>query len=181
MSGPAVFGSGVRADLLRGRGAPIQSVIKHTAHHTDPAPPSVLSLSLRSNTDRQYLWPCVISLGVSSHQHTGLNSKHSQPGFAPCACVWLWEGVCVVASLCTVRYGRLNVTALRCTKVRVWNCSDVISSDLSFQLVYRFCSIKSNLLWTSVTSVSADTDSVVFEQCLIQKMSKELEYGWTWG
>lgn len=40
-SGPAVPGSGVRADLLRGREAPIQSVIKHTAHGrllADPAP-----------------------------------------------------------------------------------------------------------------------------------------------
>ncbi len=44
--GPAVSGSGVRADLLRGRRAPIQSVIKHTAHLTDPAPPSVPSHSL---------------------------------------------------------------------------------------------------------------------------------------
>lgn len=40
-SGPAVSGSGVRADLLRGCGAPIQSVIKHTAHLGDPAPLSV--------------------------------------------------------------------------------------------------------------------------------------------
>lgn len=40
-SGPAVRGSGVGADLLRGHGAPIQSVIKHTAHPADPAPPSV--------------------------------------------------------------------------------------------------------------------------------------------
>ena len=45
-SGPAVSGSGVRADLLRGRRAPIQSVIKHTAHLADPTPPSVPSPSL---------------------------------------------------------------------------------------------------------------------------------------
>lgn len=45
-SGPAVSGSRVRADLLRGRGAPVQSVIKHTAHPADPAPPSVLSPGL---------------------------------------------------------------------------------------------------------------------------------------
>ncbi|CAB1460046.1 unnamed protein product [Pleuronectes platessa] len=38
-SGPAVLGSGVSTDLLRGRGALIQSVIKHTAHLTDPNPP----------------------------------------------------------------------------------------------------------------------------------------------
>ena len=45
-SKPAVSGSGVRADPLRGRGAPVQSVIKHTAHLADPAPPSVPSAGL---------------------------------------------------------------------------------------------------------------------------------------
>lgn len=99
---PAVPGSGVRADLLRGRGAPIQSVIKHTVHPADPHSScrscGLASASLgclRSNTSRHYLWPCVISLDVSWHQHTGLNSKHSQPGFAPCARVC----VCVRAHL----------------------------------------------------------------------------------
>lgn len=69
---PAVSGSGVRADLLRGRGAPIQSVIKHTAHPADPDSSArscgLASASpgcLRSNTSRRYLWPCVISLDVS--------------------------------------------------------------------------------------------------------------------
>lgn len=37
-SEPAVLGSGVTADLLRGHGAPVQSVIKHTAHLADLAP-----------------------------------------------------------------------------------------------------------------------------------------------
>lgn len=41
VSGPAGSGSGFRADLLRGRGGPIQPVIKHTAHLADLAPPSV--------------------------------------------------------------------------------------------------------------------------------------------
>ncbi|KAI9525611.1 hypothetical protein NQZ68_006160 [Dissostichus eleginoides] len=66
-SGPAVSGSGFRADLLRGRGAPIQSVIKHTAHLADPAPPAVPSPALRSNTERPY---SVLSAWVSHHINT---------------------------------------------------------------------------------------------------------------
>lgn len=98
-SGPAVSRSGVRADLLRGRGAPIQSVIKHTAHGCHLADPAALSVPVTRlgppspashQTERRYLWPCVISLRVSSHQHAGLNSKHRQPGWTRDVCMLVY-------------------------------------------------------------------------------------------
>ncbi len=87
-------------------------------------PASARLSCLRSNTERRYLWPCVISLGVSSHQHAGLNSKHSQPAFAHCMCV------CVCVCLCTCLYGRFFVTTVGCVKVRVRYCLDFLSPQI---------------------------------------------------
>lgn len=60
----------------------------HSSVCTSP-PVSARLGCVRSNTTRRYLWPCVISLGVSSHQQAGLNSKHTH------SLVWLTLCVCM--------------------------------------------------------------------------------------